>query len=100
VTIHLGIDPGPTESAFLWWDSAAQKVIGLETIPPFRISPFTFKGLVRDVDHVSIEWIESFGMAVGQEVFRTVAGIGWFAARMADMDRSLRLVPRKSVKMH
>jgi len=98
--IYLGIDPGPAESAFVWWDADAEKVIRLESIPAFRITAFTIKGLIREVDHVSIEWIECFGMAVGQETFRTVAGIGWFASLMADYDNPLRLVPRRSVKLH
>jgi hypothetical protein len=97
--IYLGIDPGPVESAFVWWDSESEKVIRLESIPAFRIYTFTLKGLLREVDHVSIEWIECFGMAVGQETFRTVAGIGWFASLMAYHDRPLRLVPRRAVKM-
>jgi hypothetical protein len=97
---YLGIDPGPVESAFVWWDAEAEKVIRLESIPAFRITAFTIKGLLRDVDHVSMEWIECFGMAVGQETFRTVAGIGWFASQMADHERPLRLVPRRAVKMH
>jgi hypothetical protein len=39
-------------------------------------------------------------MAVGQETFRTVAGIGWFASLLSDFERPLRLVPRRAVKMH
>ena len=98
--IYLGIDPGPVESAFVWWDAEDERVIRLESIPAFRITAFTIKGLLREVDHVSIEWIECFGMAVGQETFRTVAGIGWFASLLSDFDRPLRLVPRRAVKMH
>ena len=98
--IYLGIDPGPVESAFVWWDSAAEKVIRLESIPVFKLGSFEVKPLLCGVDFVSIEWIECFGMAVGQETFRTVAGIGWFASLLSGFDRPLRLVPRRSVKMH
>ena len=98
--IYLGIDPGPVESAFVWWDAEAEKVIRLESIPAFRITSFTMKGLLREVDYVSIEWIECFGMAVGRETFQTVAGIGWFASLMVDSYGPLRLVPRRAVKMH
>lgn len=98
--IYLGIDPGPVESAFVWWDAEAERVVRLESIPAFRITTFTMKGLLREVDYVSMEWIECFGMPVGQETFRTVAGIGWFASLMADEHRPLRLVPRRAVKMH
>jgi hypothetical protein len=98
--IYLGIDPGPVESAFVWWDSVAEKVIRLESIPVFGIDSLTIGPLLKDVDFVSIEWIECFGMAVGQETFRTVAGIGWFASLLYDRTWSLRLVPRRAVKMH
>ena len=98
--IHLGIDPGPVESAFVWWDAEAEKVIRLESIPAFGIDSLTIGPLLKGVDFVSIEWIECFGMAVGQETFRTVAGIGWFASLLYDRTWSIRLVPRRSVKMH
>jgi len=98
--IYLGIDPGPVESAFVWWDSESERVIRLESIPAFRITTHTLKGLLREVDHVSMEWMECLGMAVGQETFRTVAGIGWFASLLSDFDRPLRLVPRRAVKLH
>jgi hypothetical protein len=98
--IYLGIDPGPVESAFVWWDSATENVVRLESIQVFNLDPFTMPPLLKMVDHVSIEWVECFGMAVGQEVFRTVAGIGWFANLMADNHGPLRLVPRRVVKMH
>ena len=98
--IYLGIDPGPFESAFVWWDAEAEKVIRLESIPAFGIDSLTIGPLLKGVDFVSIEWIECFGMAVGQETFRTVAGIGWFASLLYDRTWSIRLVPRRSVKMH
>ena len=98
--IYLGVDPGPVESAFVWWDAEAEKVIRLESIPVFKLDSLTIGPLLKDVDCVSIEWIECFGMAVGQETFRTVASIGWFASLLYDRTWSLRLVPRRSVKMH
>jgi hypothetical protein len=98
--IYLGIDPGPVESAFVWWDAVAEQVIRLESIPVFKLDSITIGPLLKGVDCVSIEWIECFGMAVGQETFRTVAGIGWFASLLYDRTWSLRLVPRRSVKMH
>ena len=98
--IYLGIDPGPVESAFVWWDAVAERVIRLESIPVFKLDSITIGPLLKGVDCVSIEWIECFGMAVGQETFRTVAGIGWFASLLYDRTWSLRLVPRRAVKMH
>jgi hypothetical protein len=98
--IYLGIDPGPVESAFVWWDSVAERVIRLESIPVFKLDSISIGPLLKGVDFVSVEWIECFGMAVGQETFRTVAGIGWFASLLYDGGWNLRLVPRRAVKMH
>ena len=98
--IYLGIDPGPVESAFVWWDTESEKVIRLESIPVFKLGSFEIGPLLKGVDHVSIEWIECFGMAVGQETFRTVTGIGWFASLLYDRSWHLRLVPRRAVKLH
>jgi hypothetical protein len=98
--IYLGIDPGPVESAFVWWDAEAERVVRLESVAVFKLDSITIGPLLKGVDCVSIEWIECFGMAVGQETFRTVAGIGWFASLLYDRTWSLRLVPRRAVKMH
>ena len=96
--IILGIDPGPKEHAFVWWDADANRVIELQTRPSFELlfSSDLDKMLCK-VKTVACEWIESYGMAVGQEVFRTVAGIGWLAGTIGT---EVRLVPRKAVKMH
>lgn len=96
--IVLGIDPGPKEHAFVWWDADENRVIELQTRPSFEVlySPVQ-RSLLSKVKTVACEWIESYGMAVGQEVFRTVAGIGWLAGTIGT---EVRLVPRKAVKMH
>jgi len=96
--IILGIDPGPKEHAFVWWDADEQRVIELDTFPSFtQFSKSVKLDITCKVKTVACEWIESYGMAVGQEVFRTVAGIGWLAGTIG---REVRMVPRKSVKMH
>jgi len=96
--IILGIDPGPKEHAFVWWDADYQQVIELQTRPSFEAMVATDKHhMLAKVKTVACEWIESYGMAVGQEVFRTVAGIGWLAGTIG---REVRMVPRKAVKMH
>lgn len=96
--IILGIDPGPKEHAFVWWDADYKQVIDLQTRPSFEAMIATDKHhMLCKVRSVACEWIESYGMAVGQEVFRTVAGIGWLAGTIGT---EVRLVPRKAVKMH
>jgi hypothetical protein len=96
--IILGIDPGPNEHAFVWWDADEKRVAELDTFDSFtHFSKFDKLDMLCKVRSVACEWIESYGMAVGQEVFRTVAGIGWLAGTIGT---EVRLVPRKSVKMH
>jgi hypothetical protein len=87
ITPIIGIDPGPREFAWVLWDGA--RVIDCGDVPNGSI--------LRPADEydVAIEWIESFGMAVGREVFETVFSIG----RMAAM-KNVRLVPRRDVKLH
>ena len=87
----LGIDPGPRESAFVVWD-------GNGVVESGDFSNGTLAGYLEAANGITVacEWIESFGMAVGREVFETVYAIGTFGAVRPD----LRLVPRRDVKLH
>jgi hypothetical protein len=86
----IGIDPGPRESAFVLWDGARVVEAG----------DSQNAALAHDLRSaswsVACEWIESFGMAVGREVFETVFAIGAFSQNA----RCMRLVPRRDVKLH
>jgi hypothetical protein len=53
--IYLGIDPGPVESAFVWWDAQSEKVLRLESIPAFKLGSLEVGPLLKGVDHVSVE---------------------------------------------
>lgn len=87
--ITVGIDPGPRESAVVTWDG--ERVV--------NAADYTNDELAQRLDSacssVACEWIESFGMAVGREVFETVFAIGTFSQHAV-----LRLVPRRDVKLH
>ena len=86
----IGIDPGPREFAWVLWDGS--RVLDCGDVQNYQPGAF----LTPSVGYrVAIEWIESFGMAVGREVFETVFSIG----RMAAM-KDVRLVPRRDVKLH
>ena len=74
----LALDPGTTRSAWIALDGRTQRPLG------FGIEPN--EGLVERLragreafDLVVIEKVESFGMAVGEEVFETVFWSGRFA---------------------
>jgi hypothetical protein len=91
----LAIDPGTTQSGWCVYDGAAVLHSG--------VSPnHDVLGMIADddlFDHLAIEMIASYGMAVGREVFETCVWIGRFKQthRMPD---AVRLVYRKDVKMH
>lgn len=87
--ITIGIDPGPRESAVVVWDGAT--VLSARDVPNAAM-PHAVAGIDATI---ACEWIESFGMAVGREVFETVFAIGTFSQHA-----TLRLVPRRDVKLH
>ncbi len=85
----VGIDPGPVEQSCVLFDSVEKRVVSVGTFKPEDLPDALWK------HKVAIEWIESFGMAVGQEVFRTVFQIG----RMQQQLGVVRLIPRRDVKL-
>lgn len=90
----LAIDPGPTQSAFVLYDGAIYDS-GKWGNPDLLIR---IRRDFLEVDAVVIEKVESFGMAVGAEVFETVFWSGRFAeaASPIPVDR----IGRKKVKLH
>lgn len=92
----LAIDPGPTRSAWL--------VLGPEGVRSFahveneHILAFLRAGLSSEVGTVVIEKVESFGMAVGAEVFETVYWSGRFAEAAHPLP--VHRIGRKAVKLH
>ena len=91
-SIIIGIDPGPVEQACVMFDANRNQFISARTFNRHELK--TLGAWCYQYD-VAIEWIESFGMAVGQDVFRTVFQIG----RMKEAIGSVRLVPRRDVKL-
>lgn len=89
----MAIDPGYERSAWLTYDGTRPHAFGLEdnekVLWILRRRP--------EVSSVLIEKIESFGMAVGREVFDTV----WWAGRFAEAVEPIPVVqvPRRSVKL-
>ena len=88
----IGIDPGPEQSAYVRWDGQRVLRHGIEQNACLR-------GLVRAmVDEVTvIEQVESYGMAVGRDVFETVHEAG----RIYEATRGeRRRLTRRAVKLH
>jgi hypothetical protein len=96
----LSIDPGSERSAWLVYES--DKVVDHAISPNSDLLTL----LRRAIDRTSflrpstivIEWIESYGMPVGREVFETV----WWAGRFTEAAQPTPVVqlPRRDVKLH
>jgi hypothetical protein len=76
----MAIDPGPEQSAYLIYDPDGRTVHSFDILPNRELLELLRLGRTRyDCDVVAIEQVESFGMAVGREVFDTVFWSGRFA---------------------
>ena len=96
------MDPGTTESAYIVYDTDDSRVIehqirdnhfALESLRMYAKVP-TAHGLIVLV----LEAVESYGMAVGKEVFETVFWSGRFA--QAWFPRQFHRMPRRTVNQH
>ena len=89
----LAIDPGSFQSAWLRFDGTRPGAFGI-TANEVLTKALRSGGLP---DVVVIEKIESYGMAVGAEVFDTV----WWAGRFAEAASRVPVVmlPRRAVKL-
>lgn len=92
----LGIDPGYTQSAWVYLDDSGRPVrFGIDR------NEMVLAALIieRGQHDVVIEKIASMGMAVGEETFDTVLWSGRFIQAYRTLDRTWRLT-RMAVKMH
>ena len=72
----LAIDPGNTESGFAIIDPITREPLDIGKIPNEELLTRLvdwLDGGEGPVDHVAIEMVASYGMAVGKEVFETVS---------------------------
>ncbi len=88
----VAIDPGCAESAWLVYEDGNILMFGKDNNQ-------IVLDLVRalDAEHLAIEMIQSFGMAVGREVFETCVWIGRFVEAWG---KDYTFIYRKDVKMH
>ena len=89
----LAIDPGSARSAWLQFDGTRPGAFGI-TANDVLVRALRSGGLT---DVVVIEKIESYGMAVGAEVFDTVPWAGRFAEAAHRVP--VVLLPRRAVKL-
>ena len=94
--IVFGIDPGTIESAFVFWNG--KEVYAHATVPNDVMLAQYVTGAHQLADVMALEKIESFGMPVGKETFRTVFWSGRFA--QAWTPKRFEEVTRREVKIH
>jgi hypothetical protein len=93
VTSVLAIDPGSSQSAWLRFDGDRPQGFGI-TANDVLVRALRTGGLP---EVVAIEKVESYGMAVGAEVFDTVLWAGRFAEAAHRVP--VVLLPRRAVKL-
>ena len=91
----LGIDPGPTESAYAVWDG--QWIIQFATVPN-EVLLQDMRALVSVPDHCAIEQIRGYGLTAGNETFDTCWWSGRFFERFGE--RWSTMLPRKTIATH
>lgn len=88
----LAIDPGCTMSAYVVLD-------GYHIVESGKVENEALLGLIpRGADTVVIEQIESYGMAVGREVFDTCVWVGRFSQAAIFFKMRVHYLPRRAVK--
>jgi hypothetical protein len=93
----LGIDPGPTESAWVRWDSKTEAILDMMICH----SDYLIEEIGRyPFDVLAVEHIQCQGMAVGKTVFETCYWIGEVRQWARTMAVKWFPVMRSDVKMH
>ena len=95
----LAIDPGNKESGYVLLD---------KNLKPIQFGKIENKLLLSaiydhllDTEHIAIEMVASYGMAVGREVFDTCVWIGRFYEAVEQIDNvKPQLIYRKDEKMN
>ena len=98
--IVIGVDPGPTQSAFVVLrDGVRIMEKGIESNLWLReyLPTYGDQLVIIQPKVIVFEQVESFGMAVGKDVFETVFETGRLFQVVAEVATRL---PRKAVKMH
>jgi len=86
----LGIDPGSAETAYTIIDGD-YNILASDKLPNAMLMVLLPQ---MEVSQVAIESIQSYGMAVGREVFDTCFMIGRLQQKLEDMGKPVTLYPR------
>lgn len=89
----LAIDPGTTQSAFVFWDADQKEILHKGIYPNSEMVQYIQE---QSFDVLVIEMVASYGMPVGKDVFETCVWIGRFYQASL---YPVHLIYRKEVKM-
>ena len=93
----LGIDPGPEQTAFVWFDGSRPGLNGI--VGNQEMLALLAQAKTRG-QNVYCEDIASYGMAVGASVFSTCIWIGRYWERACVAQALFHRVYRRDVKLH
>jgi hypothetical protein len=96
----LAIDPGNTESGWVVIDVDTRQPVAFDRTPNDELRRSIRSGNFDDCNHVVIEMVASYGMAVGADVFETCVWIGRFDEAFPPPLTRVELVKRLAVKVH
>lgn len=97
----IGVDPGYEQSGIVHYRPADGRVEQSDTIANDRLLEwFELHPGFDVIDAIVFEQIESYGMAVGREVFETVFWTGRFCETIRRNGGRWERLPRKAVKLH
>jgi len=94
----VGIDPGPTESGLVVLDPDKGVVFARVMRNKDVLERFVAASVYQPNDGLAIEWVSSFGMPVGREVFETCLWAGRYLQAWPYPDEAT-LIPRAEVKL-
>lgn len=99
ITRILAIDPGTAVSGYCLWNPSDSSVLSSGIEPNGFMLDLIRAAPKEGANALAIEWIESYGMAVGKEVFETCKWVGRFMQVWRDPE-VVQMVVRKRVKVH
>ncbi len=100
----IGIDPGTTRTALVVLNDVGVPIAGRSAIHDNADIVYAVRYAIDETDgespDIAIEQVQSYGMAVGAEVFETVRWAGRIEQAASDLECEITLLPRREIKQH
>jgi hypothetical protein len=100
--IVLGIDPGTTKSAFIFWDTETKRILSMDHVLNKELID-SFERIDverRETLRVAIEGVECFGQTIGKDTIETIKWIGKFHWELGSEGIRYEEVFRTDIKLH